>query len=316
MIRFKGVSKTYGQLTVVENLDLEIARGEFCVLIGASGSGKSTILKMINRLEEHSAGEIRFAGEEIRSFRPEAIRRRMGYAIQSVGLFPHWTVADNIATVPRLLSWDRSRIDRRITELLKLLGLDASRFRDAYPHQLSGGQQQRIGVARALAADPDVLLMDEPFGALDPIAREDLQVEIARIHETTGKTIVFVTHDMDEALRLATRIVILDKGAIVQADSPRQLLGAPANDFVRDFLGRDDFGLKRLSVEKVRDHMRAGESGPSGEEIGAGDNLRKALSMLIAARAQHLAVMGEGGAEDGKRVGTLHLADILPGGQT
>ena len=307
MIRFNNVSKQYGDLTVVENLNLEIARGEFCVLIGASGSGKSTILKMINRLEEHSAGEIRFAGEEIRSFQPEIIRRRMGYAIQSVGLFPHWTVADNIATVPRLLGWDQARINQRITELLKLLNMDADRFRGAYPHQLSGGQQQRIGVARALAADPDVLLMDEPFGALDPIAREGLQIEISRIHKATGKTIIFVTHDMDEALKLATRIVILDKGAVVQADSPRNLMNAPANSFVRDFLGKDDFGLKLLSVERVSDHMRAGEGGSSTETISGADNLRNALSLLIAIKADQLLVT----ADNGEVIGTLHLSDIV-----
>jgi osmoprotectant transport system ATP-binding protein len=307
MIRFTNVSKKYGDLCVVENLNLEIAQGEFCVLIGASGSGKSTILKMINRLEEHSGGEIRFAGEEIRSFKPEIIRRRMGYAIQSVGLFPHWTVADNIATVPRLLGWDEARISKRVTELLKLLDMAADRFSGAYPHQLSGGQQQRIGVARALAADPDVLLMDEPFGALDPLAREGLQLEMTRIHQTTGKTIVFVTHDMDEALRLATRVVMLDKGAIVQAGSPRQLLNAPADDFVKNFLGSTDFGLKLLAVEKVRDHMRTQDITPTKNIIGVGDNLRNALSMLIVAKSGHLSVTGD----NGETVGTLHLSDIM-----
>jgi osmoprotectant transport system ATP-binding protein len=307
MIRFSGVSKSYGDLAVIEGLDLEIARGEFCVLIGASGSGKSTILRMINRLEEHDTGEIRFAGAEIRSFRPETIRRRMGYAIQSIGLFPHWTVEDNIATVPRLLGWDATRIDRRVTELLGLLGLDAARFRKAYPHQLSGGQQQRIGVARALAADPDVLLMDEPFGALDPIAREGLQGEIARIHRATGKTIVFVTHDIDEALKLATRIVLIDKGRIVQADTPRVLLNAPASDLVRDFLGRDDHGLKLLAVERVCDHMRPGERDPMDATISGSDNLRNALSRLIAMKSGHLGVTGA----DGEVIGTLHLSDIV-----
>jgi osmoprotectant transport system ATP-binding protein len=307
MIRFAGVSKKYGDLTVIENLDLEIAKGEFCVLIGASGSGKSTILKMINRLEEHDTGEIRFAGEEIRSFQPEIIRRRMGYAIQSIGLFPHWTIADNIATVPRLLGWDEARIEQRISELLALLDLDAARFRKAYPHQLSGGQQQRVGVARALAADPDVLLMDEPFGALDPLVREGLQVEISRIHRTTGKTIVFVTHDIDEALKLATRIVIVDQGQIVQAASPRMLLNAPANAFVQDFLGRDDYGLKLLSVEKVGDRMRAGAAKLAVGVIQVDDNLRNALSRLVASKTSELTVVDQ----DGKAVGTLYLSDIV-----
>ncbi len=307
MIRFSGITKAYDGLTVIKNLDLTITEGEFCVLIGASGSGKSTILKMINRLEEHSSGEIRFAGAEIRSFRPELIRRRMGYAIQSVGLFPHWTIEDNIATVPRLCGWDEARIDQRITDLLKLLDMDASRFRKAYPHQLSGGQQQRIGVARALSADPDVLLMDEPFGALDPITRDGLQTEIRRIHGETGKTIVFVTHDMDEALKLATRIVVLDKGEIVQAATPRELLNAPANEFVREFLGKDDFGLKLLLVEHVRDHMRRGEAASSAETISGADNLRNALSRLLALKQDHLCVVDQAG----QPVGTLHLADIV-----
>jgi osmoprotectant transport system ATP-binding protein len=306
MIKFSGVSKKYGGPTVIENLDLEIAKGEFCVLIGASGSGKSTILKMINRLEEHDTGEIRFAGEEIRSFKPEVVRRQMGYVIQSVGLFPHWTIADNIATVPRLLGWDEARIGARVSELLKLLGLDETRIRTAYPHMLSGGQQQRVGVARALAADPDVLLMDEPFGALDPIVREGLQIEVSRIHRATNKTIVFVTHDMDEALKLATRIVIIDKGRIVQAATPRTLLNAPANAFVQDFLGREDYGLKLLSVERVADHMRAGETGPEDGVIGINDNLRAALSRLVTLKASRLSVVDV----DGHAVGTLHLSDI------
>jgi osmoprotectant transport system ATP-binding protein len=306
MIQFTGVSKKYGGVTVIENLDLEIAKGEFCVLIGASGSGKSTILKMINRLEEHDTGEIRFAGEEIRSFPPENLRRQMGYVIQSVGLFPHWSIADNIATVPRLLGWNEARIDARVSELLKLLGLDQARIRTAYPHMLSGGQQQRVGVARALAADPGVLLMDEPFGALDPIVREGLQAEVRRIHRATSKTIVFVTHDMDEALKLATRIVIIDQGRIVQAASPRMLLNAPANAFVQDFLGREDYGLKLLSVERVADHMRAGETGPDGGVIGENDNLRTALSRLVALKSSQLSVVDA----DGRAVGTLHLSDI------
>jgi osmoprotectant transport system ATP-binding protein len=306
MIQFSGVSKKYGGVTVIENLDLEIAKGEFCVLIGASGSGKSTILKMINRLEEHDTGEIRFVGEEIRSFKPEVVRRQMGYVIQSVGLFPHWTIADNIATVPRLLGWDEARIDARVSELLQLLGLDQARIHTAYPHTLSGGQQQRVGVARALAADPDVLLMDEPFGALDPIVREGLQAEITRIHRATSKTIVFVTHDMDEALKLATRIVIIDKGRIVQAASPRTLLNAPANSFVQDFLGREDYGLKLLSVERVADYMRAGETGPEDGVISINDNLRTALSRLVALKASQLSVVDA----DGRTVGMLHLSDI------
>ena len=236
MIELRAVSKAFGATRAVEDLSLHVRAGEFVALIGASGSGKSTLLRMINRLVEHDSGRVLFKGEEIRSFKPEDIRRRMGYAIQSIGLFPHWSVARNVATVPELLVWPAARIAARVDELLTLLGLDPSLYRSRYPHQLSGGQQQRVGVARALAADPEVLLMDEPFGALDPLTRQALQQELARIHQASGKTIVLVTHDIDEALRLATRIVLLDHGRIVQDGTPTQLLSAPANDFVRDFM--------------------------------------------------------------------------------
>src|SRR5471030_2009395 len=200
MIQFQQVSKYSQGKPAVDNLNLNIAAGEFTVLIGTSGSGKSTLLKMINRLIEHDEGKILFAGDEIHSFKPQELRRRMGYAIQSIGLFPHWTVEQNIATVPQLLKWPRTKIRDRVTELLTLLHLDAAQFRGRYPHQLSGGQQQRVGVARALAADPEVLLMDEPFGALDPVTRTALQTEIVRIHQLSGRTVVLVTHDIDEAL--------------------------------------------------------------------------------------------------------------------
>ena len=307
MIEFRNITKAFADNTVVRDLNLTIDRGEFCVLIGSSGSGKSTILKMINRLVEHTTGEIRFAGAEIRSFAPEVLRRRIGYAIQSVGLFPHWTVEANIATVPRLLGWTPDRIEARIDELLRLLNLEAARFRKAYPHQLSGGQQQRVGVARALAADPDVLLMDEPFGALDPITRDSLQAEMTRIHAETGKTIVFVTHDIDEALRLASRVIILENGRVVQSDSPRDLLNAPANDFVRAFLGKDDFGLKLLSVERVAERMRDGVEALGKESVLPDDNLRLALSRMVALKCDRIAVTTVQGA----RVGTLHLSDVV-----
>jgi osmoprotectant transport system ATP-binding protein len=307
MIEFFNVSKVFGTNTVVSDLTLAIPKGEFCVLIGPSGSGKSTILKMINRLVEHTTGEIHFAGEPIRSFPPEVLRRRMGYAIQSVGLFPHWTVARNIATVPRLLQWDEARVEARITELLRLLDLDAARFRDAYPHQLSGGQQQRVGVARALAADPDVLLMDEPFGALDPITRDSLQGEMTRIHAQTGKTIVFVTHDMDEALRLATRVVVLDKGMVVQSASPRELMGKPANDFVRAFMGKDDYGLKLLSVELVRERMRKLVVPCGSQSVLPEDSLRLALSRMLGMKANRIAVTDAVGTQ----IGTVFLDDLV-----
>ena len=259
MIELREVGKSFGAVHAIAGVSLAIERGEFVVLIGASGSGKSTLLKMINRMVEHDRGMILFLGEQIRSFRPEDLRRRMGYAIQSVGLFPHWSVARNIATVPELLRWPAARIAQRVDELLELLGLPPAQYRERWPHQLSGGQQQRVGVARALAADPEVLLMDEPFGALDPVTRMALQQELARIHRASGKTIVLVTHDIEEALRLATRIVLLDHGRIVQAGAPAQLLAQPESDFVGDFFGRAELGLRLLALENVAARARAGE---------------------------------------------------------
>lgn len=235
MIEFSHVSKLFGAQKAVNDLNLNFQEGSFSVLIGTSGSGKSTTLKMINRLVEHDSGVIRFAGEEIRSLPVLELRRRMGYAIQSIGLFPHWSVAQNIATVPQLQKWSRARIDDRIDELMALLGLEPN-LRERYPHQLSGGQQQRVGVARALAADPQVLLMDEPFGALDPVTRGALQQEMTRIHRLQGHTIVLVTHDIDEALRLAEHLVLMDHGEVVQQGNPLAMLTHPANDFVRQFL--------------------------------------------------------------------------------
>ncbi|CAI2440159.1 MULTISPECIES: ABC transporter ATP-binding protein [Serratia] len=305
MIQFNQVSKIFQGKPAVDDLTLQIAKGEFAVLIGTSGSGKSTTLKMINRLIEHDQGKIYFADEEIQKFKPQDLRRRMGYAIQSIGLFPHWTVEENIATVPQLLKWPRARIRDRVTELLELLHLEPELFRHRYPHQLSGGQQQRVGVARALAADPEVLLMDEPFGALDPVTRTALQTEIARIHHLSGRTIVLVTHDIDEALALADRIVLLDQGRIVQQGTPLELLTAPANDFVRDFFGRSDRGIKLLSLGTVAERVRPGHA--EGEPIAAAMNLREALSVFVARGSDCLPVVGE----QGEALGVLHFNDLI-----
>ena len=305
MIEFEHVSKVFDGVKAVDDLTLSIPDGAFCALIGSSGSGKSTSLRMINRLIPHSSGSLRVGGEDVTAIPVEALRRRMGYAIQSIGLFPHWTVARNIAAVPTLLGWPQPKIDDRVRELLALLQLDP-RFAEKYPHQLSGGQQQRVGVARALAADPEVLLMDEPFGALDPITRDALQAELARIHRETGKTVVFVTHDMDEALRLATQIAILDHGRLVQLGSPREILTAPANDFVRDFIGRDDLGLKLLATETAADRVRPGKAA-EGVPIPADASLRTALSILVARHADSAPVA----AADGKPLGVLHLDDLV-----
>ncbi|AHG21752.1 ATP-binding protein [Chania multitudinisentens RB-25] len=305
MIRFDRVSKVFQGKPVVDDLSLHIAEGEFTVLIGTSGSGKSTTLKMINRLIEHDAGKIYFAGEEIHKFKPQDLRRRMGYAIQSIGLFPHWTVEENIATVPQLLKWPRARIRERVTELMTLLHLEPERFRRRYPHQLSGGQQQRVGVARALAADPEVLLMDEPFGALDPVTRLTLQKEIARIHQLSGRTIVLVTHDIDEALGLANRIVLLEQGRVVQQGTPLALLTEPINDVVRDFFGRSDRGIKLLALGTVAERMRPGSA--EGEPIQAAMSLRDALSVFVARGSERLPVIGE----QGEALGVLHFSDLI-----
>jgi osmoprotectant transport system ATP-binding protein len=305
MIELQNVSKDFGGFRAVDDVSITVPDGAFCVLIGPSGCGKSTTLRMINRLIEHSAGQIRIDGAEIRSFREEELRRRMGYVIQSGGLFPHWTVERNIATVPMLLGWPRARIRDRVTELLELLQLNAARLRTAYPHRLSGGQQQRVGVARALAADPDVLLMDEPFGALDPITRMTLQGELVRIQRETRKTIVFVTHDMDEALKLATQIAVMNHGRVVQQGTPRQLLAEPANDFVREFVGSEDYGLKLLAVTPVADRVRAGEDAP-GPPVDEQADLRHALSEMVAQGTDRLRVVDG----EGRTLGAIHLEDV------
>ncbi|MCK8541177.1 ABC transporter ATP-binding protein [Yersinia ruckeri] len=306
MIQFYHVSKYFAGKVAVDNLSLHIAKGEFTVLIGTSGSGKSTTLKMINRLIEHDEGQIHFAGEEIQKFKVEDLRRCMGYAIQSIGLFPHWTVEQNIATVPQLLKWPRAKIQQRVSELLTLLHLDPEQFLHRYPHQLSGGQQQRVGVARALAADPEVLLMDEPFGALDPVTRSALQFEIARIHQLSGRTIVLVTHDIDEALNLADRIVLLDQGKVIQQGTPFELLTQPANDFVRDFFGRSDVGIKLLALGWAEQRMRRGET-VAGEPILASTSLREALSLFVSRKADKLQVIDD----LAKPLGVLYFSDLI-----
>ncbi|WP_312926374.1 ABC transporter ATP-binding protein [Pseudescherichia sp.] len=305
MIEFTQVSKMFNGQSAVSDLNLHFKTGAFSVLIGTSGSGKSTTLKMINRLVEHDAGTIRFAGEEIRSLPLLALRRRMGYAIQSIGLFPHWTVAQNIATVPQLLKWPRAKIDARIDELMALLGLDPQ-LRGRYPHQLSGGQQQRVGVARALAADPEVLLMDEPFGALDPVTRGTLQQEMKRIHRLLGRTIVLVTHDIDEALQLADNLVLMDEGRVVQQGTPLEMLTRPVSAFVRTFFGRSELGVRLLSLRSVGDYVRPGEQ-VAGEPLDVAMTLRDALSAFVARRCEVLPVANA----EGVSYGAIHFQDLL-----
>jgi osmoprotectant transport system ATP-binding protein len=311
LIEIAHIVKAYGGRRVVDDLSLTIADGALCVLLGPSGCGKSTTLRMINRLIPFDAGEIRVGGEDIRRVPPEELRRRIGYAIQSTGLFPHWRVEDNIATVPRLLGWPRQRMRDRVTELLELFRLDPETYRSKYPHQLSGGEQQRVGVARALAADPAVLLMDEPFAAVDPIVRDALQAEIARIHRATGKTIVFVTHDIDEALRLATVIAIMERGRLAQSGAPLDIVERPASDFVREFVGREGAGLKSLALRKVSERVRPGDGAPGkpigGEPISADASLRDALAAMTARRSDRLPVIDEAG----RSVGVITLADLV-----
>jgi len=246
LIEFRGVSKRYGDSWAVKDLDLDIEEGHLVALIGPSGSGKTTTLRMSNRLVEPDSGEIRYAGKSLHSWKAEDLRRGMGYVIQSVGLFPHQSVLENICTVPSLIGTRKSLAVRRADELLELVGLDPSVYRNRRPRELSGGEAQRVGVARALAADPPVLLMDEPFGAVDPLQRARLQDEFLRIQRELRKTVLLVTHDLDEAVRLADTVVLMREGRIAQIAAPSELLANPTNDFVRDFLG-DDRTLKRLS---------------------------------------------------------------------
>ncbi|HET7685969.1 MAG TPA: betaine/proline/choline family ABC transporter ATP-binding protein [Candidatus Limnocylindria bacterium] len=255
VVALEHVTKRYGDADApaVDDLSLTIPAGEICVLVGPSGCGKTTTMKMINRLIEPTGGRITIDGVDVMSLPAVELRRRIGYVIQQVGLFPHLTIADNVAVVPRLLRWSGTRIRERVDELLELVGLDPAAYRGRYPAALSGGERQRVGVARALAADPPVMLMDEPFGAVDPIRRDRLQNEFLRLQSRVRKTIVFVTHDVDEAIKMADRIAILQRGGILaQYDSPDAILANPASPFVERFVGADR-GLKRLSLARVRD---------------------------------------------------------------
>ena len=286
MIVLDRLRKQYADGTVaVNDLSLDVPAGQIAVLVGPSGCGKTTTMRMVNRLVEPTSGHIYLDGDDISTVDRVQLRRRMGYVIQQVGLFPHQTVADNVATVPQLLGWDRKRIRSRVAELLDLVGLEPDRHAKRYPHELSGGQRQRVGVARALAADPPVLLMDEPFGAVDPVARDRLQSEFLRLQQQVRKTIVFVTHDIDEAIRLGDRIAVMREGGhLEQYADPATLLSDPATDFVADFVGADRT-LRRLSVLYVR---------PDGlvdwpQTAGAGDS-----AAYDAADADWLLVNGDG----------------------
>ena len=270
LIEYRSVTKRYGDTQAVESLDLNVEEGMLVALIGPSGSGKTTTLRMANRLIEPDEGEVRYAGRNVRDYRPEVLRRGMGYVIQSVGLFPHLSVADNIATVPRLLGQAGRSLQRRIDELLALVGLEPDAYRRRFPWELSGGEAQRVGVARALAADPPVLLMDEPFGAVDPLQRTKLQDEFLRIQREIRKTVILVTHDLDEAVRLADLVVLMRDGRLAQVAAPAVLLAEPANDFVREFIGADR-SLKRLARIQVSSVARPAQSVFVGQLAPSGD---------------------------------------------
>jgi osmoprotectant transport system ATP-binding protein len=279
MIRLDQLTKRYpGQETpAVDAIDLDMPEGEIVILVGPSGCGKTTTLEMINRLIEPTSGRIFLEGDDVTHVNADHLRRRMGYVIQQIGLFPHQTIAQNIATVPRMLDWDATRIGERVDELLELVGLDPATYRDRYPKEMSGGQRQRVGVARAMAADPPVMLMDEPFGATDPITRERLQNEFLRIQEDIRKTIVFVTHDIDEAIKMGDRIAILQEGSrIAQYDTPETILSDPASDFVTQFLG-SGIVLKRLNLSRISDVGVATTEWPTVGPDASADDARRRL---------------------------------------
>jgi osmoprotectant transport system ATP-binding protein len=292
-IVFDGATKRYPgrQAPAVDNLTFSIAAGEICCLVGPSGGGKTTAMKLVNRLVELTSGDVRIDGRSVRELDETELRRGIGYVIQQVGLFPHMTVAENVGTVPRLLGWRRDEIRARVDELLDLVELPAVDYRSRYALQLSGGERQRVGLARALAADPPVMLMDEPFGALDPITRTRLQKELLRIQGEVRKTIVFVTHDIDEAILLGDRIAILREGGrLAQVDTPQELLAHPADDFVARFVGADR-GLKRLSLTTLAEVELDPPNGVVMPSAGGETTLRDALSLMLSEGSRSLVVL-------------------------
>ncbi len=296
---FPGVAKP-----AVDALDLTIESGQVCVLIGPSGCGKTTTMRMVNRLIEPTSGRIFVGDRDVTKADPVELRRHIGYVIQQIGLFPHMTIAQNVATVPKLLGWEPARIKARVAEMLDLVGLDPSQFLSRYPRHLSGGQRQRVGVARALAADPPVMLMDEPFGAVDPIVRGRLQEEFLAILKRLKKTVILVTHDIDEAIRMGDVVAILKDGRLVQYDTPDRLLAAPANDFVADFVGADR-ALRRLSLVRATEAVEPGEAA-DGFALPGTLSVREVLSALLAEGRDAATIR----SEDGAVLGQITLAGI------
>ena len=291
----------------VNQVSCEVASGELVVILGPSGCGKTTLLKMVNRLYEPTSGRIYIDGQDIKRLKPTKLRQKIGYVIQQSGLFPHMTVADNVAVVPKLLKWPNSRIQARVDELLQLVKLPPMEYRDRYPAQLSGGQQQRVGIARALAGDPAYMLMDEPFGAIDAITRTALQSEILRLQQQLQKTILFVSHDVDEALRLGDRILVMNAGQIVQFDTPFNLLTQPADPFVHELLVADDMvrQLGLLTVNSAMMTLPDNYQNGSKPTVNVVDNLRDALSLILRTGAPELSVI-----DQDKPVGLLTLEHI------
>jgi osmoprotectant transport system ATP-binding protein len=307
-LEFRDVVKRYegNERLAIDHLSFEVPAGEICVLVGPSGCGKTTAMRMVNRMIEITEGDILLDGTSVKTRKPAELRREIGYVIQQIGLFPHQTIFDNVATVPKLLGWDKQRIRQRVDELLDLVALEPDEYRGRYPAQLSGGQRQRVGVARALAVDPPLMLMDEPFGAIDPINRARLQNQFLRLQAQIRKTVVFVTHDIDEALKMGDRIAIMKEGGVLaQYATPQELLENPADEFVENFVGADR-GLKALALHRIREL----ELGPvrvgSPVVVEMEDTLRDALSQMLVNDADYVRVR-DGGPEE---LGTITLDQI------
>jgi osmoprotectant transport system ATP-binding protein len=306
MITFEDVVVRFGATEALAGVSLEVRAGELCALVGPSGSGKTTLLRLVNRLAALHSGRVTVRGEDIAHADAPALRRSIGYAMQSVGLFPHRTVAQNIATVPRLLGWDRARIAQRVAELLALLQLDPG-MADRLPRALSGGQAQRVGIARALAADPDILLMDEPFGAVDPITRRELRAELRRIHARTGKTILLVTHDPEEALELGTHVVVLRAGRIVADGAPATIIGPHGDAYARDLLGGGQPALRRLALLPAVEALEDIEPPPDAPILPVEASLADALALMAESGFERIGIAG--------RAGSLPVAAVLRNGR-
>ncbi|MCL3883226.1 ABC transporter ATP-binding protein [Marivita sp. GX14005] len=303
MIEIDSITKVYNGEKAVDSVSMTAETGTITVIVGTSGSGKTTLLRMINRLEEPSSGEVRINGDSTADVKPHILRRRIGYAIQGHGLFPHHTVARNIAAVPELLDWPKDKIRERVDELLDLFSMEPDQFRGRYPAELSGGQAQRVGVARALASRPDLLLMDEPFGALDPIIRTRAQEDLRRIQRRLGSTIMLVTHDMEEAIRLGDRVAVMDAGRLVQHASPAEIIANPATEFVADMVGNVERPLRLLSLIPLSEIVEDGAA--EGEALPADASLRDALSACLWTGREAVPVV-----QDGSAVGCATLAAI------